>query len=115
MILPDRIPKWLRSIAIFLPELDEGEGAWFKADAMAVIESLQNTTVAVSDVILFDKAPWGYLKSDIGISTGRLFNEEDTDYAERSRSIAIGFIRHFEATNDQMLFVLRFPLLKDAA
>jgi hypothetical protein len=113
--LPDRIPKRLRNLALFLPEFDDGEGAWFKADAMAVIESLKGTTVPVSDVVILNMAPWGYAPSDLALSVDRFPNEADADYAGRSPSLALDFIRGSEMVDDKTLFALTFPLWKDAA
>lgn len=115
MKLPDQIPIQLRNLALFLPEFDHGEGAWFKDDAMRVIESLKGTTVPVSGVIMFNMAPWGYSPSDLVLSVNRFPNEADADYAARSRSLALDFIRDCETADDKTLFALTFPLWKDAA
>ena len=115
MKLPEQIPKRLRSMALPLAQLDYGEGAWSKSDAMAVIESLKSTTVAVSDVVVFNYAPWGYAPSDVAISIVRLAKEADADYAARSRLIAKEFVQNFEPILDDTLFALTFPLWKNAA
>jgi hypothetical protein len=115
MNLPERIPKRLREKAVFLAEFGDGEGAWSKCDAMAVIESLNGTTVAVSDVILFARVPWGYAPSESALSIDRLPNEADADYAGRSRSGAADFIRGCEIVGDEALFGLTFAIWKDAA
>jgi len=38
------------------------DGAWSRDEAIEVIEGLKGTTVAVSEVLVFDPAPWGYAK-----------------------------------------------------
>jgi hypothetical protein len=113
--LPDRIPKRLRDQALFFPEFDDGEGAWFKTDAMAVIESLKGTAVPVSDVEILNMAPWGYVSSDPALTVNRFPDEADADYARRSRALALDFIRVSEIVDDRTLFALTFPLWKDAA
>src|SRR5262245_40853886 len=115
MKLPAEIPKRLRDSAFSLPELEDGEGAWSKADAIAVIEALRGTTVAISDVVVFRTAPWGYAPSEVNLTTERIPTESDTDYAARSRSAASDFVRGHDTEDDDALFALTFPLWKDAA
>lgn len=115
MKLPERIPKRLREVALFLPEFGDGEGAWSKDDALAVIDSLKSTTVAVSDVVLFVRVSWGYAPFGPSWSSDRLPNEADADYAGRSRAGAGEFIRVCEVVADDALFGLTFPVWKDAA
>ena len=115
MKLPDQIPKRLRDLELFLPELDDGEGAWFKVDALEVIASLRGTTVSISNISILNTVPGGYAPSDLALSVGRFPNESDSDYAERSRSIALSFVENAEMVDDKTLFALTFPFWKDAA
>ena len=115
MTLPDEIPKKLRDSALFLPEMDDNEGAWLKTDAMSVIKSLEGTDVSVSNVTIFNMAPWGYSQSDSALSVHRFPNENDADYALRSCSLALDFIRDSITVDEKALFALTFPLWKDAA
>lgn len=115
MKLPDQIPQRLRNVALFLPQFDDGEGAWLQVDAVAVIESLKGTTVSISDVVILHGTPGGYIPSDSALSVERFHNEPDTDYAERSRSLALDFIRDCETANNETVFALTFSLWKDAA
>src|SRR5437867_13121454 len=114
MNLPERIPKKLRQSALLLPEFSEGEAAWSKDDAIAVLESLKSTTVPVSDVVLYERAPWGYAPSESTWSAERYQNEADTDYAARSRSGAAEFIRRCGYVAGDALFAMTFPMWKDA-
>ena len=115
MKLPNQIPKRLRNLALFLPEFDDGEGAWLKVDAIGVIESIKGTAMPISDVLILYMVPGGYMPSDSILSVGRFPNEGDSDYAERSHSLALDFIRNSRMVGDKTLFVLTFPLWKDAA
>jgi len=115
MKLPEQIPKRLREMALVLPDFEEGEGAWPKDDALAVIDGLKGTIVAISDVVVWTKAPWGYAPSDLALSIERLPNEADADYAGRSRAAAGGFIRQCESGEVEPLYALTFPIWKDAA
>jgi hypothetical protein len=115
MELPDSIPRKLRDAAIDLPEFEEGEGAWLKSDALSVIESLKGTTVAISDVVVFEKMPWGFAPGEHSWSCDRLPKEPDPDYAVRSRDTAAEYIRDCRQVPDDALFALTFPVWKDAA
>jgi hypothetical protein len=115
MKLPERIPKRLRESALVLPEFDDGEGAWSRDEAMDVIESLKGTTVAVSDVVVFNRILWGYAPSESALSIDRLSNESDADYSARSRLAAANFIRGSAVVNNDSLFALTFPMWKEAA
>ena len=55
------------------------------------------------------------MPSDSILSVGRFPNEGDSDYAERSHSLALDFIRNSRMVGDKTLFVLTFPLWKAAA
>ena len=115
MMLPDRIPKRLRDQALFLPEFEGGEGAWFRADAIAVIESLKGSTVPISKVAIFKMAPGKYMPTGMILLMERFPSEADTDYAVRSQSAALDFIQNSEMFQDDTLFALSFPLWKNAA
>jgi hypothetical protein len=115
MKLPAQIPMKLLALALFLPELEDGEAAWPRDDALAVLDSLKGTTVAVSDVIVFEQVPGGYAPREIAWSGTRLPNEPDPDYAQRSRAGAVEFIRRCEGISEGTLFALTFPMWKDAA
>jgi hypothetical protein len=113
--LPNQIPKRLRRLALFLPEFDDSEGAWFKVDAIAVIESLKGTAVPVSNVVIFNIVPGGYVPSVVVLEVERFHNESDSDYAERSHSLALNFIRASGIVDSKTLYAFTFPLWKDAA
>jgi hypothetical protein len=115
MRLPEQIPKRLRQDACFLPGLVDGEGAWPKDSALAVLESLKATTVAVSDVTPLSPMGEAWIASEIVWSLHRLHNESDIDYARRSRLEAAEFIEDFEGAEGDVLFALTFPMFKDAA
>ena len=115
MKLPEQISEQLCDSALFLQEFDENEGAWIKTDAVAVIASLDGTNVPISDVRILNITPRGYALSDPSLSVHRFPNEADSDYSVRSRSLALDFIQKCEKVDDKTLFVLTFPLWKDAA
>ena len=115
MLLPEGIPQDLRESVFILPEFDEGEAAWLKDDALAVISSLKGTTVAVSDVVVFEQVPWGYAPGEPSWSCDRILSEPDPDYASRSRAGALEFIRGCDCVPAETLFALTFPVWKDAA
>ena len=119
MRLPDEIPRKLRLNALFLPGLLDGQGAWPREEAVEVIQSLEGTTVAVSDVTPFHRVNWGtethWSMSETVWSVHRMNRESDIDYARRSRHEAVAFIGECEDGGDEVLFALTFPMWKDAA
>ena len=119
MRLPDEIPGELRQNACFPPGLGDGQGAWCREDALAVIGSLEGTTIAVSDVTPYRSIAWGtevhWSVSDTEWSLHRMHNESDINYARRSRREAETFIAEYEDGPDETLFALTFPMWKDAA
>lgn len=114
-MLPEQIPHNLRKLALFLPGMEEGEGAWPQGEALAVVDSLRGTTLAVSEVVVFESAPGGYVPLDRELSISRLPDEPDTDYARRSRSAAAEFIRTCAVDPGQALFAMTFQTWKEAA
>ena len=115
MTLPRQIPRRLRSNSVSFADMTEGQGAWSRVDAVAVLESLAGTTLAVSNVDVFEPAPWGYVPSNAAWSGSRLPGEADPDYASRTRAAALAFIRAQDRADPVALFVLEFPIWKDAA
>jgi hypothetical protein len=119
MRLPDEIPRTLRQDALFLPGLGDGQGAWPREDAIAVIQGLEGTTVAVSEVTPYRRVAWGteihWSISDPVWSVHRMHSESDIDYALRSRQEAVEFMGEFEDGDGELLFALTFPMWKDAA
>jgi hypothetical protein len=114
MTLPAAIPKKLRAIAIELPGLEEGEAAWGPQDALAVIESLRGTAVAIARVLPFGQAPGGYAPASDVWFAERRHGESDPDYAARSQEGAKAFIEE-RPEQTGVLFALSFPMWKDAA
>jgi hypothetical protein len=119
MRLPDEIPPRLRQDAVYLPGFGDGQGAWLREDAIAVIESLEGTTIAVSEVTPFRRVLWGtethWSVCDTVWSVHRLHSESDVNYARRTRRESAEFIAEFTDEDDEPLFALTFPMWKDAA
>ncbi|HEX5042155.1 MAG TPA: hypothetical protein VFV75_04565 [Candidatus Polarisedimenticolaceae bacterium] len=118
MRLPDAIPRDLRQNALLLPGLFDGQGAWSREEALEVIQSLEGTTVAVSEVTPYHRVTWGtevhWSMSETVWSVHRLRSESEIDYARRSRREAVAFLGDHEDCGDE-LFALTFPIWKDAA
>ena len=97
--------------------LDRAAGNWH--DAIAVVDSLEGTTTAVSEVTPFRRVAWGteihWSASETVWSVHRLRGESEVDYARRSRREAIEFIRECADEDDAQLFALTFPMWKDVA
>ena len=115
--LPEQIPPRLGQQSVALPDLGDGEGAWVRTDALAVIEALRGSTVAVYAVALFEAAPvpGGYAPTEVGWKRDRKTHEEEEDYARRTHMGAATFICECELPEDPSVFVLTFPANPDAA
>ena len=112
---PHEIPKRLRSSSFSLPDLDEGEAAWPLAEALAVIKSLEGTLVAIASIRIFERVQWGFEPIDSAWTCDRLHGELNSDYAWRTRVAAADFIQTFDGDTGELIFVLGFPVKKDAA
>jgi hypothetical protein len=115
MPVPSEIPGKLRRAGVPLPGLEEDQGAWPKAEALAVIDAIKGTLVVVSDVAVYLPGPWGHAHSGLSWSGKRSRGEADTDYARRMREEAHEFVNGYDDTAGQALFVMRFATDKDAA
>ena len=115
MRLPEEIPRKLRHAARVLPVLADGQGAWPREQALQVIDSLESTTVAISDVTPHRPLDGDWIPSSFSWSLHRKHHEADIDYARRSRQEAAEFIQADTSPSGMVLFVLTFPMFKDAA
>jgi hypothetical protein len=116
MRLPDAIPSKLRFVAISLKDLGLGEVAWRARDALAVIESLRGTPVAITGADLYRVEAWGIAPLTEGWHCDRLRGEMASQYAERSRGLAAECIADREARSGQeVVYALLFTLQQDAA
>jgi hypothetical protein len=113
--LPREIPKRLRSSSFALPDLDDGEAAWPMAETLAVIKSLEGTLVAIASVRMFERVQWGFEPIDSAWTGDRLRGELNSEYAWRTRVAAADFVQTFDGDTRECIFVLGFPVAKDAA
>ena len=116
MMLSDVIPMSLRSVAIPLSDLGVDDVAWRAADALQVIDYLRGTSVAIAGGDLYRVEPWGIapMADDWRCDSWR--GEMATSYADRSRKIAVAFIRDSqERLGDSVLYLLLFSMQQDAA
>lgn len=98
-----------------LPGCDDNEGGWPKQEALEVVTSLRGTAIAISDVVLFEPTPWGYGATEEAWFIDRAAGESDLDFGARSRAGAFKYILGCDAEREGALFVLTFPMWKDAA
>ena len=92
MELPMEIPRELAEIAVPVEVAGPGESypAWSREDALAVVECLRGTKVAIEGGEVFRTDRLG-LRTAIEIwDCERIAAETATDYAERSRDMAQG-------------------------
>lgn len=113
MTLPTALPNHVKRRAVQPPGLPEGDWAWPQADALAALETLAGSIVAVFQVEVY-VVPFGH--QDV-LHTGRRASythnvgELALQFAERSRQLAAEFIK--TGASDE-LFVLYFSGQDDA-
>ena len=114
MILPSELPSDVRRRVVQPPGLPDGDLGWSRDDALAVLESLEGSIVAVLQVDIY-AMPFGQHEV---IHTGRQatfihhVGELAIDFAVRSRHQAAELIA---ASTADELFVLYFSGQDDAA
>jgi hypothetical protein len=116
MSLPREIPPELLDRALEVPDLARDEGAWTREDALAVVESLGGTTVAIEAVSVCEIAPVVHRPPVPGWAVGRLRGEASADYARRSRAGASRFIASYAPAGfEEVAFILEFSTQDEAA
>jgi hypothetical protein len=93
--------------------LPDGSCAWSRLQCLQIIESLDSTKVAVVEGEFFRAEPLGLVPAFAGWSCERAPGETATEYAERSRELAAGKVRH--ATESDVHVVLRLSDQQEAA
>ena len=118
MELPMEIPRELAEIAVPVEVAGPGESypAWSREDALAVVECLRGTKVAIEGGEVFRTDRLG-LRTAIEIwDCERIAAETATDYAERSRDMARGRIEATPAAESgDLLYALTFSDQQEAA
>lgn len=117
MNLPLEIPKNLRNTAISLEELEIHDPAWSFSEALAVVQALDGSKVAILGGVLLVQEKFGIIPTQENWCCDRVKGELATDFARRSREAAREFIESFrtDLRRDRMVFVLLFSGQQDAA
>ena len=116
MNAPDEIPESLRLAGITPPGIEGEDLAWNKADALAVVESLRGTRVAITGGDVYSLVSWGCLPTGEAWECDRLHLEDSLAYARRSRDAAMAFIQsHAVDREGDFLYVLIFSRQDTAA
>lgn len=114
--IPEEVPEELRSLAVFVDGPDFSHLAWPREDAMAVIESLKSTTVAISGGDVIRSEAWGFVPAGDYWLCDRIQGEDRFSYARRSHDRALGYIEDYEeGPTANLLFALTFDTQQHAA
>jgi len=101
-MIPAEIPEPLRSAALDPPEAGELEAAWTPDDALAVLDALEGTFVAVVRGQAYQRAPLGAKMRESGDALipidgswelPPMQGETESSRARRSRAEAAVFVR----------------------
>jgi len=116
LTLPSEIPEELRADAVFVEGPGFSEMAWPREEALAVIESLMGTLVAVSGGDVYRSEAWGFVPAYEYWLCDRIQGEDSVNYAQRSRATAKRFVEsHGGERPESVLFALAFDTQQEAA
>jgi len=112
---PDEVPEHLLALAVPLDE-DGEEYVWAPAEALALIESLRGTRVAIEGGDVYRREAWGFVPTYESWSCERLPGEGSLDYARRSRDVALTTIETWvEDHAGDTFYLMRLTDQQDAA
>jgi hypothetical protein len=115
MWLPVELPLDLQQAGVPIEAID-GELAWSANAARAVVEALRNTTVAIVSGEILRAEPVGLVPTYNGWAVERNVGETASEYAARSRQIALERIGAESASETgREFYALRFSSQQDAA
>jgi hypothetical protein len=113
--LPAEIPDHLRGLAVPLDD-EESAFVWAPADALAVIESLRSTRIALPSGEIYRREPWGFVQTYDDWTCEPAMAEGPLAYAQRTREVATQAIElHGEDSPGDVCFLLEFSDQEDAA
>lgn len=113
-MLPSEIPESLRADAIPLDDQAECDAAWPRDQALAVLSSLDGSTVAVLLAHVYAPTPTGLLPTRDYSRCGPLPGESATEFARRSRAAARDFLEGRDDDPDALI-AMSFSMQDDAA
>lgn len=115
MEIPSEIPFDLVAEAVEVGPAGAGEVGWCRKDALAVLHKLDDTKVSIGEGEVYEPAPGGFVVAD-NWHCAHIRGETATEYANRSRADACGFIEGYEERDEQSaIFVMLFSDQQDAA
>lgn len=94
--LPPEIPPRFEQLALHIPDASHDELGWTKADAVAVIESLRGTKVAVAGGEVFKVNEWSQVRID-DWRCERKLDESASDFASRSQDVALTYFPRYQS------------------
>ena len=113
MNFPPELPEGLKTLAVFTS--GTGMPAWSGKDALAVLDALSGTGIAIQDGEVYRLQVDGLVSAHEGWTCQHAEGEPATDYAERSRAMARRFVEGRSPDGDDLFFLFRFSRQQDAA
>jgi hypothetical protein len=96
-MIPVELPDELRAAGLPIEEGGDVNLAWDKTSALAALEAVRNSKIAVLSVDVYKLEAWGPIPTEESWSCRRLSGETASEFAERSRHWA----GHYIATHDE--------------
>lgn len=113
-MLPAEIPERLRTLAVDTDLGGDSSGAWTRATAIEVIESLEGTWIVVLGASVCVSTPGPMLVVAPSWEFKPVFGESAADRAQRSRTGAMFFVRSLPDHEDTYV-ALEFSSQDEAA
>ena len=113
-MIPNEIPRGLRSAAIVPPSAGEHEAAWTPQDALAVLRALESSRIAVVSAQGYKLIGVELIPTQAGWAFPQTSGETESSRASKSRAGAMLFIRNLMSTDTDYVS-LEFSYQDEAA
>ena len=116
MDLPEDLAPELAARVIAVESGGVVDVGWVREDALAVVEGLHGTTIAITGGEVFVRQAWGFTATTESWTCDRAPGESTPDFSVRSRDWAREFVTSYGGDrDDEFVFVLYFSTQQDAA
>ncbi len=116
MPIPFDIPDRLKTCGIPVTPDSDNELAWKADDALAVIDAVESTKIAIVEINLYREEAWGFVPTDDNWSCDRMLGETASEFAGRTHECAREFIRSdVQDRSEEVFYELIFSDQQDAA
>jgi hypothetical protein len=116
MTIPFDVPERLKTCGIPVTPDSEDNLAWKADDALAVVETVDSTKIAIIEINVYREEAWGFVPTDDNWSCDRMLGETASEFAGRTHECAREFIRNDrEDRSEEGFYELIFSDQQDAA